>query len=117
MAQLEAQARMGYYAAEPEAIAELVKHLVPAGPSVFILDPCAGEGAAIKQIAESLGLPHENVHAIELDPGRGKAILRGDARRPGARAVLVLQHVHDARLVRSGVLQPALRSPARRRRP
>src|SRR5262245_7741968 len=74
MARLEAQARMGFFAAEPEAITELVKHLVPAGSSVFIFDPCAGEGEAIKQIAGALDVPHENVYAIELDPGRGNAI-------------------------------------------
>lgn len=70
-------AKAGFYPAAPEAIAHLVKHLYcrlpnPEKPNdtIQILDPCAGEGAAVKQIAEALAIPNERVYAIELDAAR-----------------------------------------------
>ncbi len=78
---LEAQKRLGYYPAHPRAITELVKHLHPRGPdptkkydSINVLDPCCGKGDAIRQIADSLGITHDHVFTIELDPERGKAV-------------------------------------------
>jgi hypothetical protein len=78
---LEAQKKLGYYPAHPMAIAELVKHLYPRAPNpekkfdtINILDPCAGKGEAIKQIADALGVPGSHVYTVELDPERGKAI-------------------------------------------
>lgn len=80
---LAGQAKLGFYPAAPGAIAELAKHLfVPAAGKVHILDPCAGcgtgrvgyDGAAIKQIAESLAIPFHQVYAIELDDGRGEKL-------------------------------------------
>ena len=82
---LAAQCKLGWYPAAPEAIAELVKHLhlkppdpdKPLGGSVPILDPCAGEGRAIQQIATALGVEPEHIYAIELDAGRA-AIARAN---------------------------------------
>lgn len=71
---LAAQEKMGFYAAQPEAITELVKHLEPPRESTYILDPCAGEGEAIKQIADALGVPYDHTYAIELDHGRSQKI-------------------------------------------
>jgi predicted RNA methylase len=70
---------MGFYPAPTEAIAPLLKHLAtaPANPdrkldTLNILDPCAGEGLALKQIADGIGADH--VYAVELDQGRVNAI-------------------------------------------
>lgn len=81
MARLGAQALAGFYAASERAITQLVKHLQckPLNPdkprdTVQVLDPCAGEGLAVKQIAEALGIPNEKVYCIELDAGRTERI-------------------------------------------
>jgi hypothetical protein len=81
---LVAQAKLGWYPAAPEAIAELGKHLRVRPPDpdkplgcVPILDPCAGEGRAIQQIAHALGVDPEHIYAIELDAGRA-AIARSN---------------------------------------
>jgi predicted RNA methylase len=74
---LAGQAKCGYYPAAPEAIAGILKHLRLAEAKrqfQFILDPCAGEGMAIKQIAEGLEVPFDHTYAVELDLGRTKAI-------------------------------------------
>lgn len=84
---LEAQEKLGFYPAAPEAIAGLAKHLVCSGAGIgnaatgndgngeiYALDPCAGEGAAIRQLSEELGIPQTGVYAIELDDGRGAAV-------------------------------------------
>ena len=76
---LVAQAKLGWYPAAPEAIAELVKHVrvKPPDPdkpldAVHILDPCAGEGRAIQQIANALNVDPGHIYAIELDAGRAE---------------------------------------------
>jgi len=88
---LAGQAKLGYYPIPPIVVAELVKHLQlrpPVEGKLFntccILDPCAGEGAAIKQIADSIGVEDKHVHAIELDPGRSATI---KSRIPEARVL------------------------------
>lgn len=35
--------------------------------SINVIDPCMGEGLALKQIAETLGIPESQVYGIELD--------------------------------------------------
>jgi Uncharacterised methyltransferase family (DUF6094) len=77
---LAAQAKLGWYPAAPEAIAELVKHLHVRPPDpdkrldpVHILDPCAGEGRAIQQLADALGVDPGHIYAIELDAGRAES--------------------------------------------
>jgi predicted RNA methylase len=67
---LVAQTKLGFYPAHPDAISLVLGHLrVPEG-EVHILDPCCGEGKAIEQIREGLGIPSKNVYAVELDGGR-----------------------------------------------
>ena len=62
---LSAQAKHGYYPAPPEAIAGILRHLrVPDPPpdpnvkrdDINIVDPVAGEGKALVQLAEGLGV-------------------------------------------------------------
>ena len=76
---LAAQARLGYYPAAPHVIAELVKHLRSRPPdpekpleSPNVIDPCCGEGLAIAQIVESLGVEPQHSYAVELDAGRAE---------------------------------------------
>ena len=72
---LAAQMRGGYYPAPEQAIAHAASFLRPPVNEPFaILDPCAGEGAAIRQLAELLGCPQSMVHAIELDDGRADSL-------------------------------------------
>ena len=81
MARLGSQARAGFYPANPCAIALLAKHLqqMPPNPekplfTTQIIDPCAGEGAAVQQLAATLGIPEDHVYCVELDAGRVEQI-------------------------------------------
>ena len=70
-----AQIKLGYYPAHPDAIAAIAKHLKLGIPknereTINILDPCCGEGLAVRQLAQALGVPEDHVHGIELDAGR-----------------------------------------------
>lgn len=72
---LAAQMRGGFYPAHEKAIAHAASFLCPPARGPFaILDPCAGQGAAIKQLGEILGCPHELTYAIELDDSRAGAV-------------------------------------------
>lgn len=76
---LAAQMLGGFYPAHEKAIAHAATFLCPPrGEPFTILDPCAGEGLAIKQFGDCLGCPPEMTFAIELDDSRAdrvKAIL------------------------------------------
>lgn len=70
------QGRMaaGYYPCPPQAIETILPRLKCSDPShVCLLDPCAGEGAAIKQLADAIGVPHNKTWLVELDRLRGDA--------------------------------------------
>jgi hypothetical protein len=55
MARLASQVRGGYYAAAPEAISAILAKLHgPIDGECLVLDPCAGEGLALNQIATCL---------------------------------------------------------------
>ena len=74
---LAAVAKCGYYPASPVAMDGIVKHLRLAEAkreSQYILDPCAGEGLAIKAIADGLGVPHDHTYCVEIDAGRSQQI-------------------------------------------
>ena len=78
---LAGQAKLGYFPAAPNAVAELVKHLRARPPDpenksneVHVIDPCAGEGAAIKQIADAIGVNESRIYTVELDAGRAEAV-------------------------------------------
>ena len=74
---LAGQSKLGYFPAPADAIAGICKHLaiMPGKPAddVHIIDPCAGEGRAIQQFSEALGLAQDNVYAVELDSARADA--------------------------------------------
>jgi hypothetical protein len=71
---LAAQMRGGFYPAHPNAIARTAAHLRPPREPFTILDPCAGEGAALHQLGELLGCPPAQRFAIELDEHRSDAV-------------------------------------------
>jgi 16S rRNA G966 N2-methylase RsmD len=72
---LVAQAKGGFYAAPPAALAMAARWLQPPAKQRFcILDPCCGQGAAIVQLAEALGCPMPDVYAIELDERRSETV-------------------------------------------
>ena len=74
MARLASQAKNGFHPLAPEAAAGILQHLVPGGEQITILDPCAGEGKALKQLGEGLGVPEENLYAIELNSLRAERL-------------------------------------------
>ncbi len=67
---LAAQAKMGYYPT-PQSVVSLIKNiLVRNGKgNTRLLDPCTGEGTALKQIGEMLSA---ETYGIELDTERGR---------------------------------------------
>lgn len=65
-----ARALSGYYPAPPEAVSAITARIMIPTHPVAILDPCAGQGAAIHQIADDLSVSSANVYAVELDEGR-----------------------------------------------
>jgi hypothetical protein len=80
---LAGQVRHGFFPAPAEAIAGILKHLKMPDPpldqkwkaeDVNILDPCAGEGKALVQLAEGLGVLPGHVFAIELNASRAARI-------------------------------------------
>ena len=80
---IAAQAKQGFYPAHPIAVAELVKHLTcrPPDPvkkfdTINILDPCAGKGMAIRDIAVGIACPRITSTPLSLDGGRSEEIAR-----------------------------------------
>lgn len=72
---LAAQVRGGFYPAHESAVAMAASRLQPpSGEPFTILDPCAGEGAAIEQLGELLRCPPNLRYAIELDDHRADAV-------------------------------------------
>lgn len=85
---LAGQAKGGFYPAAPEAVAFALKHLnaepAMAKGGFAVLDPCAGEGQALKQITDATG---GTPFAIELEEGRGakcKALFADRALSPAS---------------------------------
>jgi hypothetical protein len=71
---LAAQMRGGFYPAPPEAVALAASYLRPTGEPLSMLDPCAGEGDAIRQLGEALRCPPTSTYAIELDDSRAEKL-------------------------------------------
>lgn len=85
---LAAQAKGGFYAAPPAAVAMAARWLKPPANQRFcILDPCCGEGAAIVQLAEALRCPAQDVFAIELDEKRSRVVNQRLAEDLGCRVL------------------------------
>ncbi len=72
MARLMSQIKGGYYAAAPAAVAAVLERLRPPGQGMcLVLDPCAGEGLALRQLAEGLkAVPY----GIELSEDRAAVV-------------------------------------------
>lgn len=67
---LVAQAKMGYYPTPPSVVSLITDILIRNGKGkIRLLDPCAGEGTALKQIGEMLSA---ETYGIELDTERGR---------------------------------------------
>jgi hypothetical protein len=65
----------GFYPAPEEAVAFALRFLRPPADQPFsMLDPCAGEGAALRQLGEALSCPAARTFAIELDEGRAEQV-------------------------------------------
>lgn len=73
---LAAQRRGGFYPAHQKAIAHAATFIRPPNKPFTILDPCAGEGAAIRQLGSLLGCLLANTFAIELDESRAVTLHR-----------------------------------------
>ena len=72
---LAGHAKLGFYPAPPEAVAHAASFLRPPASAEFsMLDPCAGEGAAIRQLSETLGCDPGKVFCIELESGRADTL-------------------------------------------
>jgi hypothetical protein len=72
---LAAQVKGGFYPAHEEAVAHAASFLqAPAGKPFTILDPCAGEGAALGQLSASLECPPDQNYAIEIDDSRAATL-------------------------------------------
>lgn len=83
-------AKMGFYPTPEESLERILDLLAPLSGGLFgraALDPCAGEGEALRRACERLGL---RPHAVELDEERAKRakkalvplggkVLQGDA--------------------------------------
>lgn len=73
---LAAQMRGGYYPAPARAVTHAATFLrAPRREPFAILDPCAGEGAALQQLGDLLGCPPTLTYAIELDNSRADTLL------------------------------------------
>jgi predicted RNA methylase len=73
---LAAQVKGGFYPAHEKAVEYAASFLqAPLGGQFTVLDPCAGEGAAIRQLSGLLGCPPARAYAIELDDSRADVIL------------------------------------------
>ena len=72
MARLMSQIKGGYYAAAREAVAAVLERLTPTDQGeCLLLDPCAGEGQALLQLAQGLGaVPY----GIELSEDRAAVV-------------------------------------------
>lgn len=72
MARLMSQIKGGYYAADPAAVAAVLERLrPPSSGECVLLDPCAGEGRALLQLAEGLrAVPY----GIELSEDRAAKV-------------------------------------------
>ncbi|MFI5387268.1 MAG: DUF6094 domain-containing protein [Fimbriimonadales bacterium] len=83
MARLASIVKQCFYPAPPEAIAGILRHLkIPDPPpeqklkpeDINVLDPCSGEGKALVQLAEGLGVSSGHVFAVELNARRAATI-------------------------------------------
>ncbi len=69
----EARLKCGFYPAPPEAIAHIAQFLrSPRDERFSILDPCAGQGEAINQLALRLDCDMRDVYAVRVGQRAGR---------------------------------------------
>src|SRR5260370_38602366 len=97
---------MGFYPVANEALGLLSRAFVVEGETA-ILDPCAGEGAAIRFLGEALGIPQERTYAIELAENRAVTLADNlpDAKRLGP-ASFIRTHISPNSFGRAWVNPP-----------
>jgi hypothetical protein len=72
---LAAQACGGYYPAHKDAITHVASFIqAPSTDRFSMLDPCAGEGLALRQLTELLNSAQSSSFAIELDESRAEIL-------------------------------------------
>jgi hypothetical protein len=60
----------GYFPTDEETLERALTALAPSAGHMSILDPCAGEGVAIAEVAHALGREHVRAYAVEYDAER-----------------------------------------------
>ena len=71
MARFKSQQKMGFYAMPPHLIPLVAEYLQVEEPDrTMIVDPCAGEGEALRLLGDALGVTH--LFANELDEARAE---------------------------------------------
>lgn len=63
-------ARNGYFPTDEPTLERVLAALSPSSGRMSILDPCAGEGVAIAEVAHALGRDHVQAFAVEYDSER-----------------------------------------------
>ncbi len=63
-------AKNGYYPTDARSTERVLKALQPSAGEIRIFDPCAGEGAAIAEVAHYLGREYVHAFGVEYDPER-----------------------------------------------
>lgn len=63
-------AKNGYYPTDARSTERVLKALQPSTGEMRIFDPCAGEGAAIAEVAHYLGREYVHAYGVEYDPER-----------------------------------------------
>jgi hypothetical protein len=69
-------AKAGYFPTDAPTLERALNALEPAAGPMCILDPCAGEGAAIAEIAHDLGRDRIRAYAVEYDHERAESARR-----------------------------------------
>lgn len=63
-------AKNGYFPTDEATLERVLSALAPGGGTMYLLDPCAGEGAAIAEAAHALGRAQVQAYAVEYDACR-----------------------------------------------
>ena len=63
-------AKNGYFPTDETTLERSLTALAPSSGSMCILDPCAGEGVAIAEVAHALGRANVHAYAVEYDDER-----------------------------------------------
>ncbi len=62
----------GYFPTDESTLERALQALVPGNGPMCILDPCAGEGAALAEVGRALGSERTQAYAVEFDAERAR---------------------------------------------